>query len=96
MEDVEAEDNSETESEEFKYPYAKVIRKLLEIEFMKLIYYEKGDNFLTNYETEKIPGLFATLVVQLPADHIGGALVVSHNKQMNQTHKSKSKKSKYS
>ena len=50
----------------------------VESKLYKLVYYEKQNQFLTHYITEKAPGIFATLVVQLPADHMGGALVVCH------------------
>ena len=45
----------------------------------KLVLYEKGGFFLPHRDTEKAPGMFATLVVQLPAEHKGGELVVQHN-----------------
>ena len=45
----------------------------------KLVLYEEGGFFLPHRDTEKAPGMFATLVVQLPAEHKGGELVVQHN-----------------
>ncbi len=45
----------------------------------KLVLYEKGGFFLPHRDTEKAPGMFATLVIQLPAEHKGGELVVQHN-----------------
>ena len=45
----------------------------------KLVLYEDGGFFLPHRDTEKAPGMFATLVVQLPAEHTGGELVVQHN-----------------
>ncbi|CAL4248109.1 unnamed protein product, partial [Meganyctiphanes norvegica] len=50
-------------------------------ELYKLVYYEKGGHFVARRDTEKAPGMFATLVVQLPADHTGGALIVRHKDQ---------------
>ena len=45
----------------------------------KLVLYEEGGFFLPHRDTEKVPGMFATLVIQLPAEHTGGELVVQHN-----------------
>ena len=50
----------------------------VEFELYKLVYYEKGGHLVSHHDTEKAPGMFATLVIQLPAGHKGGALVVSH------------------
>ena len=47
----------------------------------KLVLYEKGGFFLPHRDTEKVPGMFATLVIQLPAEHTGGELVVQHNRE---------------
>ncbi|CAL4121567.1 unnamed protein product [Meganyctiphanes norvegica] len=47
-------------------------------ELYKLVYYEKGGHFVAHRDTEKAPGMFATLVIQLPADHMGGSLIVRH------------------
>ena len=44
----------------------------------KLLVYAPGDHFLPHKDTEKIPGMFATLVIQLPSVHTGGSLVVRH------------------
>ena len=45
----------------------------------KLLVYEPGDFFTEHRDTEKAPGMFATLVVVLPSDHAGGELVVRHD-----------------
>ena len=45
----------------------------------KLVLYEEGGFFLPHRDTEKAPGMFATLVIQLPAEHKGGELVVQHH-----------------
>ncbi len=45
----------------------------------KLVLYEEGGFFLPHRDTEKAPGMFATLVIQLQAEHKGGELVVQHN-----------------
>ncbi|CAL4077784.1 unnamed protein product [Meganyctiphanes norvegica] len=50
----------------------------VESELYKLVYYEIGGHFVAHRDTEKVPGMFATLVIQLPSGHEGGALVVTH------------------
>jgi hypothetical protein len=47
-------------------------------ELYKLLVYGPGDFFVEHRDTEKAPGMFATLVVALPSPHTGGALVVRH------------------
>jgi predicted 2-oxoglutarate/Fe(II)-dependent dioxygenase YbiX len=47
-------------------------------EFYKLLLYEEGGFFLGHRDTEKTPGMFATLVVALPSSFAGGELVVRH------------------
>ena len=47
----------------------------------KMLLYEKGGHFKTHKDTEKEPGMFGSLLVQLPQEHEGGALVVSHGGQ---------------
>ncbi|MDO9714056.1 2OG-Fe(II) oxygenase [Paracraurococcus lichenis] len=47
-------------------------------EFYKLLLYEPGGFFVGHRDTEKAPGMFATLVLGLPADAAGGDLVVRH------------------
>jgi len=44
----------------------------------KVLVYEPGDFFVPHRDTEKVDGMFATLVVSLPSLHEGGALVVRH------------------
>ncbi len=44
----------------------------------KLLVYEKGSFFAPHRDTEKTPGMFATLVVCLPSRHKGGTLIVKH------------------
>ncbi len=44
----------------------------------KLLVYEPGDFFVAHRDTEKEPGMFATLVVALPSAHTGGELVIEH------------------
>jgi predicted 2-oxoglutarate/Fe(II)-dependent dioxygenase YbiX len=47
-------------------------------ELYKLLVYQPGDFFAPHRDTEKVPGMFATLVIALPAEHEGGELVVRH------------------
>jgi hypothetical protein len=47
----------------------------------KLLIYEKGSFFTPHRDTEKLPGMFATLVVALPSRHEGGTLIVRHGGQ---------------
>jgi hypothetical protein len=44
----------------------------------KLLVYDAGSFFVDHRDTEKVPGMFATLVVVLPSIHSGGELVVRH------------------
>lgn len=47
-------------------------------ELYKLLVYEAGSFFAPHRDTEKTPGMFATLVISLPSRHEGGVLVVAH------------------
>lgn len=47
-------------------------------DFYKLLVYDAGSFFLDHRDTEKAPGMFATLVIVLPSVHRGGELVVRH------------------
>jgi predicted 2-oxoglutarate/Fe(II)-dependent dioxygenase YbiX len=53
----------------------------IEFEQYKLLIYEEGSFFTAHRDTEKIPNMFATLVVNLPSEHEGGDLIVSHGGQ---------------
>ena len=44
----------------------------------KLLLYEKGAMFKPHQDTEKEPGMFATLIITLPSYYEGGAVVVTH------------------
>jgi len=50
--------------------------KTVDISLYKLLIYEEGDFFLPHKDSEKEPGMFATLVVALPSEHTGGELVI--------------------
>ncbi len=47
-------------------------------EFYKLLVYGEGDFFVGHRDTEKCPGMFATLVIVLPSIFTGGELAVRH------------------
>ena len=47
----------------------------------KLLIYEKGSFFTPHRDTEKMPNMFATLVINLPSEYEGGELIVSHGGQ---------------
>jgi len=47
-------------------------------EFYKLLVYDQGSFFVSHRDTEKSPGMFATLVVVLPSVSTGGELVIRH------------------
>jgi hypothetical protein len=44
----------------------------------KLLVYDPGSFFLAHRDTEKVPGMFATLVIVLPCPHRGGQLMIRH------------------
>ncbi|KAI0564665.1 hypothetical protein FGB62_24g234 [Gracilaria domingensis] len=50
-------------------------------ELSKLVLYQPGDFFKPHKDTEKSPGMFATVVVQLPAAFLSSALIVSHRNE---------------
>jgi hypothetical protein len=47
-------------------------------EFYKMLVYDEGSFFVGHRDTEKAPGMFATLVIVLPSLYVGGGLVVRH------------------
>lgn len=55
------------------------IPKKVQHELYKLLVYEPGSFFAPHRDSEKIPGMFATLVVCLPSRHEGGTLIVTHD-----------------
>ncbi|EME89412.1 uncharacterized protein MYCFIDRAFT_213654 [Pseudocercospora fijiensis CIRAD86] len=48
----------------------------------KMLLYEPGAMFKPHTDTEKVPGMFATLVICLPSAHEGGDIVLSHKGAM--------------
>lgn len=53
----------------------------VEAELYKMLVYDTGSFFISHRDTEKAPGMFATLVIVLPSDYSGGELVVRHQQQ---------------
>ncbi|KAK8078931.1 2og-fe oxygenase protein [Apiospora phragmitis] len=47
----------------------------------KLLLYDPGSFFKPHKDSEKAPGMIATLLICLPSDHQGGDVYVSHNGQ---------------
>ena len=56
-------------------------KKTITAELYKLLLYEPGGFFAPHRDTEKAPGMFATLVITLPSFHEGGDLLVRHKEQ---------------
>jgi hypothetical protein len=50
----------------------------VDAEFYKLLVYDQGSFFVQHRDTEKLPGMFATLILALPSVSAGGELVVRH------------------
>jgi predicted 2-oxoglutarate/Fe(II)-dependent dioxygenase YbiX len=51
----------------------------IDAEFYKLLIYDEGSFFVGHRDTEKAPGMFATMVIVLPSTSSGGELVVRHS-----------------
>jgi hypothetical protein len=47
-------------------------------DFYKLLVYDAGSFFVDHRDTEKVAGMFATMVLVLPSIHRGGELIVKH------------------
>ncbi|PYH44662.1 2OG-Fe(II) oxygenase [Aspergillus saccharolyticus JOP 1030-1] len=54
------------------------IESRISVELYKMLLYEKGAMFKPHTDTEKAPGMVATLVIGLPSAHEGGEVVVKH------------------
>ena len=50
----------------------------INFDLYKLLVYEAGSFFASHRDTEKIPNMFATFVVNLPSAHAGGELIIRH------------------
>lgn len=57
------------------------VRQPITAELYKVLLYDTGGFFLPHRDTEKAPGMFATLVISLPADFTGGELAIRHGGQ---------------
>ncbi|WP_462323110.1 2OG-Fe(II) oxygenase, partial [Halochromatium sp.] len=53
----------------------------IEAELYKLLIYDAGSFFVSHRDTEKSPGMFATLVMVLPSTYTGGELIIRHKDQ---------------
>ncbi|MEY3289044.1 MAG: hypothetical protein RLZZ419_1286 [Pseudomonadota bacterium] len=53
----------------------------VQAELYKLLVYDAGSFFVSHRDSEKAPGMFATLVIVLPSEYQGGELVVRHQQQ---------------
>ncbi len=53
----------------------------IEAELYKLLLYDAGSFFVSHRDTEKAPGMFATLVMVLPSPYTGGELIIRHKGQ---------------
>ena len=47
-------------------------------ELYKLLVYDAGSFFVSHRDTEKAPGMFATLIIVLPSPYTGGELRIQH------------------
>ncbi|VUC31624.1 unnamed protein product [Clonostachys rosea] len=54
------------------------ISTTIRYEIYKMLIYEQGAMFKPHTDTEKIPGMFGTLVISLPSPHTGGDVIVKH------------------
>jgi predicted 2-oxoglutarate/Fe(II)-dependent dioxygenase YbiX len=53
----------------------------VEADLYKLLIYDAGSFFISHRDTEKVSGMFATLVIVLPSIYTGGELVIRHRDQ---------------
>jgi hypothetical protein len=54
------------------------VTDLIDAELYKMLVYDEGSFFVPHRDTEKSPGMFATLILVLPSVSEGGALIVRH------------------
>lgn len=57
------------------------IQEPVRAELYKMLVYDTGSFFIGHRDTEKAPGMFATLVVVLPSQYTGGELRVRHRER---------------
>ncbi len=53
----------------------------IKAELYKMLVYDEGSFFVSHRDTEKAPGMFATLVIVLPSNYTGGELIIRHQQQ---------------
>ena len=53
-------------------------------ELYKVLLYAKGSFFKEHRDTEKIPNMFATMVINLPSTYEGGELIIRHGTEETQ------------
>ncbi len=53
----------------------------VEAQLYKLLIYDQGSFFVPHRDTEKVKGMFATLILVVPSLSAGGALLVRHNER---------------
>ncbi|KAF2178652.1 hypothetical protein K469DRAFT_675665 [Zopfia rhizophila CBS 207.26] len=58
----------------------------------KLLLYEEGAFFKAHKDSEKVPGMFGTLVICLPSEHTGGEVHLVHGKEKRVLETAKSSK----
>ena len=58
-------------------------RSSVQANLHKMLLYEPGGHFQKHRDTEKEPGMFGTMILQLPAKFKGGALMISHKDETN-------------
>lgn len=85
--------NFEISNQEWLYLLERSVEKIgiqlglsdckINFEPYKLLVYEEGSFFISHRDTEKIPNMFATLVINLPSEHRGGELIVGHGGKSN-------------
>ena len=51
------------------------------VEPYKMLLYDQGSFFVGHRDTEKVPGMFATLVIVLPSLYSGGELLIRHQER---------------
>ena len=52
---------------------------LIDLQLYKLLLYEKGSFFKLHRDSERVDGMFGTLVILLPSLYKGGEFVIKHN-----------------
>jgi len=54
------------------------VGRSVKAELYKLLLYERGAMFKAHQDSEKVPGMFGTLVICLPSKHEGGEVHLTH------------------